>query len=332
MAVSKDRIGGLWLIYGIPGTGKTLLGGLADGIIPAVRNGRPIFTNITGLSVGGISSVTGIPPIAVDLNFVETTQDVINAFDSEHSTGALFVLDEMRSMLGADEKAINWLTQRLNIMRKRGCDFIMIAQVPSYFPSEIRELAKGCSLYKRLLAFGSKSKTREYRWDAGTPRIVANKPVDYAGFSVRTLDPLLFTCYDSYIDSQIKGNEDSSRRDLVWTSPKAIIAYLFILFVVLFVGFGVYMFFNIKDSFGTLGANLSGRAPAPISSVDSLNKAVTYDPSKENPCYTYIICDSVVCKTSLGAFPFDSYNSDLSVIITSGGVLSLCDDSNNLPR
>ena len=332
MAVSKDRIGGLWLIYGIPGTGKTLLGGLADGIIPAVRNGRPIFTNITGLSVGGISCVSGIPPIAVDLNFVETTQDVINAFDSEHSTGALFVLDEMRSMLGADEKAINWLTQRLNIMRKRGCDFIMIAQVPSYFPSEIRELAKGCSLYKRLLAFGSKSKTREYRWDAGTPRIVGNKPVDYAGFSIRTLDPLLFTCYDSYIDSQIKGNEDSSRRDLVWTSPKAIIAYLFIFFVVLFIGFGIFFFFKIKGEFGDLGGRLSGHAPASaVSSNDSL-KAVTYEPIKENPCYSYIICDSLVCKTSVGAFPADSYDSVVGGVVTPSGVLSLCDDSDKLPR
>ena len=28
MAVMDDRIGGLWLVYGIPGTGKTLIGGL----------------------------------------------------------------------------------------------------------------------------------------------------------------------------------------------------------------------------------------------------------------------------------------------------------------
>jgi len=327
VAVSKDRIGGLWLVYGIPGTGKTLLGGIADGLIPAVRNGRPVFTNITGLSVAGISSVSGIPPVCVDVNVLETLQDVINAFDSEHSTGGLFILDEMRSVLGADEKAVNWLTQRLNIMRKRGADFIMIAQVPSYFPSEIRDLAKGCSLYKRLFAFGSKTKTREYRWDSGTPRIVANKPVDYAGFSVRTLDPVLFTCYDSYIDSQIKGNEDSSRSDLVWTSPKAIIAYAFILFVVLFIGFGVFFFLSVKDEFSALGTNLSGRpavSRSSSSSLDSLNKAVTYGVDKKDSCYNYIICDEGSCKTDIGVFPSGSYNRDFGGVVTPGGLLSLC--------
>ena len=327
MAVSKDRIGGLWLVYGIPGTGKTLLGGIADGLIPAVRSGRRVFTNITGLSVAGISSVAGVPPLSVDVEFIEDMSDILTAFDSDRATGSLFILDEMRSVLGADEKNENWLSQRLNIMRKRGCDFIMIAQVSGYFSQDIRQLAKGCSLYMRLFSWGSKSKTREYRWDFGTPVLRNNKPVDYAGLSIRTLDSTLFTCYDSYIDSQIKGQENSARANLVWTSPKALVAYLFILFVVVFIGFGLYMFFNIKDSFGSLGANLSGHAPAPVSSVDSLNKAVTYDPSKENPCYTYIICDSVVCKTSLGAFPSDSYNRDLNSVVTPGGVLSLCDHS-----
>ena len=139
MAVKDDRIGGLWLVYGIPGTGKTLLGGMADGLIPAVRRGRQVFTTITGLSVAGISCVAGVPPLDVHIDYIETMADILAAFDSERAAGALFVLDEMRSVLGADEKNENWLSQRLNVMRKRGADFIMIAQVPGYFSSEIRE-------------------------------------------------------------------------------------------------------------------------------------------------------------------------------------------------
>lgn len=332
MAVRDDRIGGLWLVYGIPGTGKTLLGGMADGLIPAVRRGRQVFTNITGLSVAGISCVAGVPPLDVHIDYIETMADILAAFDSERAAGALFVLDEMRSVLGADEKNENWLSQRLNVMRKRGADFIMIAQVPGYFSSEIRELAKGCSLYKRLFSFGSRSKTREYRWDSGTPRIVANKPVDYAGISVRTLDPVLFTCYDSYIDSQIKGNENDARVDLVWKSPKAIIAYLFIFFVLLFVAFGGFMFFKIKDELGGLGSRLSGHAPAPVSAIDTTKKAVKYEPLEKGDCYSYIICDSLACKTSLGVFPSDSYSRDLGGVVTPRGVLSLCDDSDKLPR
>ena len=69
MAVDVSRIGGLWLVYGIPGTGKTLLGALADGIIPAVQHGRTVFTNVSGLSIAGIASITGVPPAFVDLRY-----------------------------------------------------------------------------------------------------------------------------------------------------------------------------------------------------------------------------------------------------------------------
>lgn len=327
MAVSKDKIGGLWLVYGIPGTGKTLLGGIADGLIPAVRSGRRVFTNITGLSVAGISSVAGVPPLSVDIEYIEDMSDILTAFDSERATGSLFILDEMRSVLGADEKNENWLSQRLNIMRKRGCDFIMIAQVSGYFSQDIRQLAKGCSLFMRLYSFGSKSKTREYRWDFGTPVLRNNKPVDYAGLSIRTLDSSLFTCYDSYIDSQIKGQEDSARTNLIWTSPKAIIAYGFIFFILVLIGFGLFMFFKIKNDFGNLGSALSGRPSVSrsVPAVDTLKTKKAVINAIEAPtCYSYIICDSLACKTSVGIFPAGSYSSDLGGVVTPSGLLSFC--------
>ena len=148
MAVDKSRIGGLWLVYGIPGTGKTILGGIADGVIPAVERGRTVYTNISGLSIAGLASLAGVPLICVDVRFLETVQDVLEAFDSDDARNCLFVLDEMKQMLARDKKAVDWLCQRLNIMRKRSNDFIMIAQVPKYFDEEIRQLAKGCTLYK----------------------------------------------------------------------------------------------------------------------------------------------------------------------------------------
>ena len=149
MAVEDGRIGGLWLVYGIPGTGKTLIGGLADGLVPAVEHGRTVYTNIEGLSIAGISSVCGVPPICVDVRTLETVEDVLKAFDGENTNNSLFILDEMKQFASSNEKAWDWLAQRLNIMRKRSNDFIMIAQVEEYFPLEVRKLAKGCTLYKR---------------------------------------------------------------------------------------------------------------------------------------------------------------------------------------
>lgn len=323
MAVDSDKIGGLWLVYGIPGTGKTLLGGLADGLIPALRRGRRVYTNITGLSVAGCSSVAGVPPLSVDIRLVESVGDILAAFDASDSVGSLFILDEMRQVLGADEKNENWLSQRLNVMRKRGIDFIMIAQVPTYFSTDLRELARGCSLFKRMYGLGSSSRTREYRFDGGTPKMSGGKP-QAAGFSVRKLPAELFTCYSSYIDEQITGSEDKGRKNAFWKSPRAIIAYGFIFAVLLMLGFALFMFLNIKDSFGSLSDSISGRAPVVSSSQ---NKAVEHEKKDvlAAPCYNWALCDSLVCKTDAGEFYLSSRLDGGAGFLTPGGMVPRCD-------
>lgn len=324
MAVEKDRIGGLWLVYGIPGTGKTILGGIADGIIPAVRSGRTVFTNVSGLSVIGVASLASVPPITVDIRFLETINDVLEAFDLDNANNCLFVLDEMKQMLARDKKAVDWLCQRLNIMRKRSNDFIMIAQVPKYFDDEIRQLAKGCTLYKRCFSWGSKSRTREYRFDGGDIKIESGKLAPQA-YSIRKLPPELFTVYQSGIDGLI-GVEDNGRKNSVWTSPKAAIAYFFIAFFGLMLAFGFYMFFNIKDSVGSLGSAISGSS-APALSVDSVSvKTKVVKDEKKEPCFTRKICDSLVCKTDAGEFPASSWDSDIGGFLVASGVVFRCAD------
>lgn len=323
MAVDKSRIGGLWLVYGIPGTGKTLLGGIADGVLPAVEHGRTVYTNITGLSICGLASLADVPPICVDVRFLETIQDIVNAFDSEECKNSLFVLDEMKQVLARDKQANDWLCQRLNIMRKRSNDFIMIAQVPSYFSGEVRELAKGCTLYKRMYAFGSKTRTREYRFDGGDPVVERGRLVP-AAYKVRKLRPELFTVYQSGIDGLI-GVEDNGRSNSIWTSPKAIIGYLAAFFFLALIVFGVFMFFNIKDTVGALGDSITGRAPA-AASVDSVHskKAVQYEKQEKERCFTRKICNVDYCETDAGRFPASAWSSDFGGFITPAGLVRRC--------
>lgn len=320
MAVDESRIGGLWLIYGIPGTGKTILGGLKDGIIPAVAAGRTIFTNVDGLSCAGISSLADVPPLAPDIRFLQGIEDVIKAFDLPDCRNCLFVLDEMKQFIATDDRAVDWLCQRLNIMRKRSNDFIMIAQLEDYFPLEVRKLAKGCTLYKRCYGWGSKSRTQEYRFEGGKIRI-KNGQLDPNGYKVRKIPREIFTCYQSGIDGLI-GIEDNGRHTSVWKSPKAIIAYFFILFIFLMVGFGVYMFFNIKGSVGSLESTLTGRSASVR--VDSLQvkKAVKHE-EKEH-CFVRKICDAEICKTDAGEFPASSWNGDIGGFLVASGLVRRC--------
>ena len=312
----------LWLVYGIPGTGKTLIGGLQDNLIPAVQQHRKVYTNITGLSVAGISSVAKVPPVQVVINQVETIEDVLTAFDSEESTNSIFILDEMRQVLAGDAKLENWLSQRLNIMRKRSIDFIMIAQVPTYFSGELRELAMGCSLFKRAYEFGSKSHTREYRYNQGTPIMVKGKPAQFDGFQVRKINPIYFTCYSSYIDNQIQGNEDKTTRvSSFWKSPRAIIGYCFIVFVLCIIGFGIFMFLYIRSSVGEFTDSLTGRTSSEIEVAETETSEVG---NEQKDCFSRIACDSIVCKTDKGNFPFNSYNADDNIIVLPNRVLALC--------
>lgn len=324
MAVDKSRIGGLWLVYGIPGTGKTILGGIADGVLPAIEHGRTVYTNITGLSVCGLASLADVPPCCVDVRFLETIQDIVNSFDSEECKNSLFVLDEMKQVLARDKQSNDWLCQRLNIMRKRSNDFIMIAQVPTYFSSEVRELAKGCTLYKRMYAFGSKTRTREYRFDGGD-LVFERGRLSPAAYKVRKLRPELFTVYQSGIDGII-GVEDNGRSNSIWTSPKAIVGYLAVFFFLALIVFGVFMFFSVKDSVGALGDSIAGRGPA-VSIVDSVHskKAVQYEDKQETElCFTRKICDSIMCKTNAGDFSAASWSDIVGGFITPAGVVFRC--------
>lgn len=322
MAVDKSRIGGLWLVYGIPGTGKTLIGGLADGLVPAVKGGRTVYTNISGLSVAGIASVCGVPPVVVDVRMLETIEDVLSAFDGENTNNALFVLDEMKQFSSTNEKAWDWLCQRLNIMRKRSNDFIMIAQVEEYFPLEVRKLAKGCTLYKRCFGWGSKSRTQEFRFDGGKIVISGGK-LQPNGYNVRKLPEELFMCYKSGIDGLI-GIEDNSRHNSIFKGPKALISYLFGFFILCMVVFGFVMFGNIKATTGALTDSISGKSQL----LEQTNKKAVENEKKEEKklCFTRKICDSIMCKTDAGGFPSSSWSSVLDGFMSPSGVVLRCSD------
>jgi len=320
MAVDKSRVGGLWLIYGIPGTGKTILGALNDGIIPAVKAGRTVFTNVDGLSAAGVTALADVPPLNCDIRFLSDIKDVIAAFDLPDCSNCLFVLDEMKQFIATDDNAVDWLCQRLNIMRKRSNDFIMIAQLEDYFPKEVRKLARGCSLYKRLYGWGSKGKTQEFRFDGGNI-IIKNGDLKPNGISIRRIPKEIFTCYQSGIDGLI-GIEDEGRKNSVWASPKAIVGYLFVFFVLCMLIFGVLMFFNIKGSVGEMSDAITGASSVP-GTLEQINKKVVED-EKKKPCFTRKVCTAEICKTDAGEFPATSWVSDFNGFATPAGLVQLC--------
>lgn len=308
----------LWCIYGRPGAGKTLYA-MQSYVIPYVARNRRIVTNITGLSVAGISGCAHVPPTLVRIDRVETVSDVCKLFDdTERCRDVLFVLDEVQNMLKTDAMT-NWLFQRLTLMRKQNVDFVLVTQVPTRIPAELRDLAEGCSLFVRAYSFGSRTRTLEYRYNCGTPKMVADKPSDYDSMEVRRLDPKIFTCYCSYIDSQIMGGAEDrkalERTTKVWASSKAKRLYLSLAIpvVVCFVGYMI-----VSSLFRSVSAvGISGKMDEKKKELVALQageekKVVENENEQEEQfaerCFVRIACDSETCRTDVGTYPVASYD------------------------
>lgn len=317
----------LWCVYGCPGTGKTLFA-IKDYLIPALQRGRSVATNITGLSVAGISSVGNIPPNQVVIFKVTTIPEVINLFDTEGFRNCVFILDEVRSLVNDDDKSSKWLSKRIDLMRKRDIDFIIIAQVPSYLDEEIRENAEGCSYFKRAYSLGFSKKTIEYRFNNGTPRIVSGKPIS-DGTHMRQLDPEIFTCYQSYVDNQIKGEStDRNKVTKVWASNSAQKVYISI-GLALFLTIGGFFFLRSFLGMGVnttkkVADNFSGRQQLKVIDSTQINKDVK---NEDENCYRWIICTSEYCKTDKGFASLSQYDADNSVIIIGGRPMPRCEDN-----
>ena len=83
--------GVLTIHYGLPGTGKTLFA-MNDVIIPAVREHRPFFTNITGISLSGLFAVTDVHQSDIRYYPVKDIGDVIRYFDDDKVCASRFAI------------------------------------------------------------------------------------------------------------------------------------------------------------------------------------------------------------------------------------------------
>lgn len=229
----------IWFVYGAPRTGKSLFGGLVDNIIPAIAEGRAVYTNIPHLSIAGISSCADIPYLRVGrlIHPILNLQDVFRAFDDDSTRNCVFVLDEMRSLFTTSAELENWLSQRLNVAGKRGIDFVLIAQLPGYFSDETRQLGEGCSVFERGDRFLKRKTSVEFRFDRnrGTPYKLGKK-WDTDNWLLRLRDPKYFRCYSSYTDAQFVPNEHHNK-DTIFNDKR--LKYFVIGFLAILASIGI---------------------------------------------------------------------------------------------
>lgn len=196
----------IWFVYGEPRTGKSLFGGLVDAILPAIKRGRRLYTNIPLIRLG-ICTECHISVMEYNrlVKPISTLQDIFQIYDNETTNikkeylDTVFVIDEFRALKGLTAQTENYFTRILNVVSKSAVDFILIAQLPSYFDGDTRDLGEGCSYFERGDRMGRLHHSIEWKFDkkAGTPTRIGNK-WDTEFYEYRERLPKYFNMYHSY--------------------------------------------------------------------------------------------------------------------------------------
>ena len=318
--------GTLTIHYGLPGTGKTLFA-MNDVIIPAVKQGRPFFTNITGISLSGLYAVTDVHQSSIRYYPVKDIGDVIRYFDDASvCVNGVFVLDEMKDFVDND-RAVQWLESRINVMRKQTVDFVLIAQLPEkeYIHPHIIELADSCNVAVSRKKYGDTDHVDWYYVDGGLPRIVNKIPKNAAGKRKRAKPVEAYSTYKTSENAFYTGQEDKTYRGLMWWQTRTarlrfVVVGLIIVVLALMV-FGAYQFKSLMSPSKnkTLETEVKHESLQNVRSMPGYDGGRTSQPGivrMQNgaiselfgappKCYKWKICTETNCRTDVGTYALE---------------------------
>ena len=301
----------IWFVYGEPRTGKSLFGGLVDAIIPALKRGRRIYTNIPLIRLGiCVECKISVMEYNRLVHPITCIQDIFVIYDQETQNikrdflDTVFVLDEFRGLRGLTTQTEEYLTKIFNVAGKSAVDFYLIAQLPSYFDPETRDLGEGCAWYERADKRGKKQHSIEFLFDkkGGTPTRIGNR-WDTEHYQYRFRNPKYFNMYHSYSQEseELMLERGEDHRVLVWWKTKSFkILCLIVFFILVMVGGGVYLLTSTTGALNRLTEKKEKTVSkvAPLVSEPQIkipSKIVLDNSDYEKICYEQIwVNDGVV--------------------------------------
>lgn len=299
----------IWFVYGEPRTGKSLFGGLVDAIIPAIKRGRRVFTNIPLIRLGICAechiSVMEYNRLVFPIN---SLNDVFQIYDNETKNikreflDCVFVLDEFRALNGLTAQTEIYFTKILNVVSKAACDFYLIAQLPAYFDADTRDLGEGCSYFERGEKMGKKNHSIEYLFDkkAGTPTRIGNK-WDTEHWKYRLREKKYFNMYHSYSmeSEELMLQRGEDHKFLAFWKTRAFKYSCIVGVVTVFIiSIALYLFKSTTSSLDTLTKKKEKTQLTNLQKLEQIKQPLKLDNSdlpQDRLCYTQIwVNDGVV--------------------------------------
>ena len=222
---------------GLPGCGKSYEACL-EHILPALKNGRTVITNINGINHDKFSQVTGVPLPIVKLLLIaithpdcDTEEERLEAVKADvlafTKKDSLVVLDEIQDMFPNGRKPLSsdW-SKYIASHRHEGLDIILMGQdrrdVHAMWRRRIERLFK----FNKLTAVGS---AKRYQWIC----LQATSAEKFAEVSrgVRSYDKQYFGLYASHTEGTNNKSVYVDDRGNVWKNKQ--LRFYAVAFVVL---------------------------------------------------------------------------------------------------
>jgi len=227
---------------GLPGAGKSYEA-CVNHILPALKAGRVVVTNIEGINLDKFALLTGIPgKMLIDYLIpiydydVEIQKQNILAKTPKDS---LLVIDEIQNLFPQDRVKLSpeW-NKFISEHRHQGIDIILMGQDRRDCHAMWRRRIQRVILFLKLDAVGL---SKRYRWEL----FEATSPEKYKKIQSGTkkYEKQYFGLYESYVQGAEHKKSYTDKRGNIF-STKA-----FMLYLPLFIGVLIYAGFYIKNFF-----------------------------------------------------------------------------------
>lgn len=266
-------------VFGQMGAGKTYFV-VAKYIIPAIKAGQWVVTNIEGLRLDLISVLYADPVTGpLDVSRVRILSDnEVRGFwrlAEELGSNVLFVIDEIQNYYGSSNYRENKDSREelkvfVTKMRHSAHVLVYICQVPDMVHGDILKLTNTHIQCANLGFLGIiPGMSRRFTWIARKTYKITSKSVISQG--TMNYDPLVYQCYSSMQSGVFESKTESDNLKFIPKKPLIII----FLFVFIFVIIKVFIF-NKKPP-AVVGSGASGGKSLAVVEHDSKNVGEVID-------------------------------------------------------
>lgn len=215
------------LLEGLPGQGKSYFA-VAHRIIPQLKAGRRVVTNIEGVHPQKFSDFLDVPLekmlkllVVLDVKFdpalteVENGKNLSDAVQQAAREKDYIVLDEIQIFFPSGVRPYQDWLRFLSTHRHQGIDIVFITQNWKQVPSTITRLVENTDefqKYKVMFFWDRFSRTHRSKPDSNIK----------TNFKMDSINPAICGLYKSYSSNDVK--ESSSLVESVLTNPKVLLA------------------------------------------------------------------------------------------------------------